>query len=298
LADNKYFSGIINLTKETIMQQAQLAWSKMNNLKAVTTEDFFKITFGFSYDEGNINHDAHYKNLDTFLKDRVGMDAYVDSKVYSPSMAVIKNKSLKQMNVFDKLFHIWNNNVGRRMKVSGFQELLKKIFECNATNAQITPFLRYVTKFPELGTSEKLKGKGIPLLFSIHQKIPKDLYDDILGDHRKLQKKYRTTSDKKKGKIIDGALKMVQNEKEIPYAIFTEEHFQTIGAETFAKISKEEAIKANELVGRLLTTLKDVKTELAEVLDNTQMLQTKLKIFESGTTTSIADRLKQLEDQI
>lgn len=297
LTINRYFSGIINSTKEKVMKEAQRAWINMNDLKAVTTEEFFKITFGFSYDKGNTNHDAHYKNLQNFLGGRVGVDAYVDNKIYSPAMAVIKKKSLKHMTTFDKMFHIWNNNVGAKIRVSGFVELIKRTFDSNVHKTQVSLFVKYVIKFPELGTSKKQKGRGEPFLYSIHQKIPKDLYDDIVMDQRKLQNNYRASFNQKKQKDVSKPVKVLKNE-DIHFAIFTERHFQTIGGETFAKISKDQAMKANEIVHKLLTTLKDVKTELAEVLDENQTLQTKLKICQGGVTSSIGDRLKELEEKI
>ena len=43
--DNGYFSKTINTTEESTMKRANEAWKNLNDLKAITPQQFFKLTW-------------------------------------------------------------------------------------------------------------------------------------------------------------------------------------------------------------------------------------------------------------
>ena len=266
-------------------------WKTITENKVIELDSLFHSIYGFSPDHDSSGHKNHIENVTTFLESRVGKDAFS-----------IEGKTVKSSYIskkYSKIFHIWNLNVGATLSTLDFLDLAERIFSQKMSAQYLTKYLARICTFEDIGTVKKgvnrVKEKGIgkgrlPNIYTIHSPISYDLFQDILGDIRRedaTQFHTRTTPTK------EATPKTTPQEPEqYQNIIFKSEVFQLVDGRWVAVIPKDEAIRINNVFGRLLKKHDDLKMNNATLMDEINEITTKSRITDAALKDMKAKELK------
>jgi energy-converting hydrogenase A subunit M len=252
----------------------------------IELDSLFLSIYGFSPDHDSSGHKNHIQNITTFLESRVGKDAFS-----------IEGKTVKSSNIskkYSKIFHIWNLNVGSTLSTVNFLDLVNRIFSQKISAQYLTKYLARICTFEDIGTFKKGIPKGrkgkLPNVYTIHAPISYALFQDILEDIRREDAAYfktrKPSTKKATPKTTPQELEQYQN------IIFKPEVFQLVDGGWVTVIPKDEAIRINNVFGRLLNKHDELKKSNATLMDEINEISSKLRITDAALRDMKAKELK------
>lgn len=271
------------------MQKIHETWNSIPSSRVRTTpEIFFKSAYGFDLDRDNRTHIQHLSAVKEFLNQRVGHDAYIAKR---DGICHYVKWNVKEMNVSKKIQHVLNENLGIEVTVLKVQDLILETFDTVAHRTQISKMMRILCeKIPTASRKAiHIPGKsGRTMFYTFPDTIQDSQIDFTNKTHFKNQERY-----KNKQKVA----KSDQSKSE-GFKLFHSHDFITVNNETFVKIIKEDAVRAEEIFSRTRAKLQDTKARLAEIIDENQQLNHQLRVLTAGKVTSISDTLDEIEKDL
>lgn len=271
------------------MQKIQETWERLPQNVATHATVFFKEAYGFDLDSENRTHIQHLSAIKEFLNQKVGKDAYT-----ARHDGVVKyvKWNVQKMNVGDKIQHVLNENIGREVTVNEVQEMIIAVFDISVHRTQISQMLKFLCeRIPSAERKDKsLPGKsGREFFYTFPDTVQDSDVKVVCKKYYKRRYQYNKVKSRKKAP---------QTETIQEVTLFCPEDFIKVNGKIVAAISKEHAERAEKLFSSALRQLKDVKTRMAEIIDENQQLNTKIRILTEVKVTSISDRLDEIEKQI
>ncbi|MHA1816141.1 MAG: hypothetical protein ACTSX1_09065 [Candidatus Heimdallarchaeaceae archaeon] len=295
---SKYFA---QLTGDgEVMRKANNTWGRMNELKGVTKEEFFLLTFGFDYDPDGQYHSDHMFSLTTFLTKKIAASlAYRHfPEGFNKPCMYVKDEKIQHLNHMDKLFRIWNMSVGTSLYTGQIMDLVKLIFETEMTSAMVTKFCNAVSETTN-GIKTPRGGGQAQNGYALISKIPLPTFDAIVNAERARNneaKKAEYATKKKKKPVIPAVTPpeianglTVQMPSEVYTKLMLARTVQSQKIKTFRQ-ERQTWIDQSQQI-------KELKQELAEAFDEIKDLTAELKTRTAPISVKIGDALDSFIDE-
>jgi len=257
-------------------------WESIIDESIVRIDEFFRIIHDCVPDRNSEYHQSLLKELQEFLLSRVGKDAIL----CSDETSVIK-LNLKDMKGFDKLWLFWNENVGLKDKsINDLISLFKQTIGHSISVYRLRDFLNEAVKAAV--ASKKIVDKRKKCLYNIDyiidEPLANQMRETLVEKYRAHEKKYRHKSKSK-----------TSARKEL---IFKSDQFTSLNGKEVTIIPKEQATAINKLFSDIIKKNTEMKTEIAELLDEVKILTAKIRLLEAAKVSSVSETIDDVREMV